>query len=90
MTRTPHIPARSCVGCGRRAAQTDLVRFVASDQGDLCLDRDRTRGGRGAYLHADRACGDAFLARKGSVRSLRRTVDRPRRAALVEQLWNVR
>jgi predicted RNA-binding protein YlxR (DUF448 family) len=80
-----HIPIRSCAGCGARAPRPVLVRFVAGEAG-LCLDPTGTRPGRGAYLHASDSCCAAFVARKGPLRSLRRSVDRTQRAALVEQL----
>jgi predicted RNA-binding protein YlxR (DUF448 family) len=85
MSRRSHVPIRSCSGCGERAPQRELVRFVAAGAG-LCLDGARRRPGRGAYLHRRDSCYAAFVARKPPLRSLRRSVDRTLRAALVEQL----
>ncbi len=80
-----HVPVRSCTGCGERAPQRDLVRFV-SRGADLDLDLHRATSGRGAYLHPRAACWDRFIARKPPLRSLRRSVDRRRREELVERL----
>jgi hypothetical protein len=78
-------PMRSCVGCGERAAQSALVRMTW--RGDA-LHRDGVAraAGRGGYLHDRRACWDAFVGRRGPVRSLRVAVPRAAREALVRAL----
>jgi predicted RNA-binding protein YlxR (DUF448 family) len=78
-------PVRSCVGCGCRAPQAELVRFTWRDQ---AVHRDglRRAPGRGAYLHPRPACWDAFVTRRGPVRSLRVSVPRVAREALVRAL----
>ncbi len=79
MTATP---IRSCVGCGARAAQPELIRFV-STAASLTLDPARRLPGRGAWLHRGRpACWQAFVERRGSVRSLRSAPGRAAREAL--------
>lgn len=86
--RTPHLPIRSCAGCGARAPRPEMVRFVAAG-GGLRLDPAGRLPGRGAYLHPSETCCAAFVARKPSVRSLRRSVERGARAALVDELRHV-
>jgi len=71
-------PIRTCVGCRARARQRTLIRFVTR-AGVLERDAVGRRGGRGAYLHARRACVDAFTRRGGFVRSLRCVVAKPTR-----------
>jgi uncharacterized protein len=78
-------PVRSCVGCGTRAPQAELVRMTWRD-GALRRDGARRADGRGAYLHGRPACWNAFLARRGPVRSLRTAVPRAAREALVRDL----
>jgi len=78
-------PIRTCVGCGARASQRALRRFVAAADG-LALDGARRQAGRGAYLHADRACWAAFARRRGPVRSLRLTPGVAARERLVAVL----
>jgi predicted RNA-binding protein YlxR (DUF448 family) len=73
------------VGCGERASQPALVRIVWRD-GGLRADRARRAGGRGAYVHEQAACFDAFVQRRGPVRSLRTSVPRHAREAFVAAL----
>lgn len=80
-------PIRTCVGCGARAPQADLVRLVASGR-DLVLDPRRRLPGRGAWLHRDPACWGAFVQRRGAVRSLRSTPSREAREALRSALMS--
>lgn len=86
MSRRGHVPIRTCLGCGAVDPQQTLLRVVRADGGALGVDAERRAGGRGGYLHPRPACWARFARRKGSLRSLRATVDRAARAALVEQL----
>jgi predicted RNA-binding protein YlxR (DUF448 family) len=52
----------------------------------LLLDRSRRLGGRGAYVHRTAACWQQFASRKGVVRSLRRSIDKSVRQALLAAL----
>ncbi|MEO8289601.1 MAG: YlxR family protein [Gaiellaceae bacterium] len=69
-------PERTCVGCGRKAPQHELLRFVAAD-GTLRLDPSRSSPGRGAYTHPRLACFERAVARRAFSRTLRRTVKIP-------------
>jgi hypothetical protein len=80
-------PIRTCVGCGVRAEQVELLRLRAQSGGPVVFRPERSAGGRSAYLHRDEKCWQRFAKRKGSVRSLRRTLDRDARARLVEAVW---
>lgn len=62
-------PIRTCVGCGRKAAQPELVRLKV-EAGSVVLDRART-GGRGSWLHPAQACLDRALQRRAFPRALR-------------------
>ena len=86
MSRSHHVPMRTCLGCGTADPQTALIRFVRDSGGTLRVDARRGAGGRGGYLHPRPECWSHFTRRKGPVRSLRAAVDRPARAALVAQL----
>jgi hypothetical protein len=79
------IPIRTCVGCGSRAPQPELMRFVSAGTG-LAWDPGHRAPGRGAYLHPQPACWDAFVRRRGAVRSLRATPARAERERLVAAL----
>ncbi|MBM3679421.1 MAG: YlxR family protein [Actinobacteria bacterium] len=65
-------PIRTCVGCGARAPQGDLLRFVAAN-GRLVAGR--ALPGRGAYTCRRLACFERAVAHRGFSRVLRRTVE---------------
>ena len=59
------------MGCGRKAPQSQLVRFVAED-GRLVPGSGRP--GRGAYTCGRLSCFERAVARRAFNRTLRRTV----------------
>jgi hypothetical protein len=65
-------PVRRCVGCGRRARQRELVRFVARD-GQLVQDREAP--GRGVYTCRRLVCFERAASQRAFARSLRRSVE---------------
>ena len=62
---------RTCVGCGRKAPQRELVRFAARDG---VLVRGRMEPGRGAYTCRRLACFERALSRRAFNRVLRQNV----------------
>jgi len=91
MTTKGRAPIRTCVGCGGRDIQGQLVRFTLGPEGTLVPGRGH---GRGGYLHPRRKCIRAFTtSRSRFVRSLRIVVSRETRehyATLLEHsmtLW---
>jgi predicted RNA-binding protein YlxR (DUF448 family) len=66
------VPIRSCVGCGRRAPQSELIRFVAANGR---LVRGESRPGRGVYTCKRLACFERAVARRAFNRALRRSVE---------------
>lgn len=82
MTKTT--PTRTCVGCGERDLQSQLVRFFLGEDGLLVAGGGH---GRGGYLHPRRSCAQAFTkTRSGFVRSLRTAVSQEIRARFISQL----
>jgi predicted RNA-binding protein YlxR (DUF448 family) len=67
---------RTCVGCGRKAPQRELVRFVAPE-GLLTRDETRRSPGRGAYTCRRPACFERAAATRAFSRTLRRNVRIP-------------
>ena len=65
------LPERTCVGCGRKAPQSELLRFGSVD-GRLTIGRTVT--GRGAYTCRGLVCFERAVASRGFNRVLRRTV----------------
>jgi len=64
-------PIRSCIGCGRKAGQSELLRFVAKNG---VLASTTTDPGRGAYTCRRLACFERALSRRAFNRALRQTV----------------
>ena len=65
------VPIRTCAGCGRKAAQAELLRFGAV-KGELAPGR--TLPGRGVYTCKRLLCFERALARRGFNRVLRQSV----------------
>jgi hypothetical protein len=63
---------RTCAGCGRRAPQSELLRFAARDG---ALVAGRQEPGRGAYTCRDLACFERAKERRRFAQILRQPVD---------------
>ena len=64
-------PIRSCIGCGRKAPQEELLRFAAA-AGQLVPGTGVP--GRGAYTCRRLACFERAVSRRAFNRTLRKTV----------------
>jgi len=64
-------PVRTCAGCGRKAPQADLLRFVADDG---VLTHSPKGVGRGVYTCRRLSCFERARERRSFNRTLRRTV----------------
>ena len=64
-------PIRTCVGCGRKAPQPELLRFGAVGG---ALVQDPKGSGRHAYTCRRLACFERAAARRAFARTLRQTV----------------
>jgi predicted RNA-binding protein YlxR (DUF448 family) len=65
-------PIRSCIGCGQRHPQKELLRLYRSAGGILDADPGRRQGGRGAYLCFNVECLWQAAQRNRLGRALRR------------------
>ena len=61
----------TCVGCGRKAPQVELLRFVATDG---TLTPGLKEPGRGAYTCRRLACFERAVSRRAFARVLKRPV----------------
>ena len=50
------VPIRQCIGCMESKPKKELVRIVASKEGDVRLDPSGKANGRGAYLCPNTEC----------------------------------
>ena len=64
-------PIRTCSGCGRKAPQSELLRFAAVDG---VLQQGRTLSGRGAYTCRRLLCFERAVSRRAFNRVLRKSV----------------
>jgi uncharacterized protein len=64
-------PIRTCAGCGRKAEQAQLVRFVARDD---TVAPGAGEPGRGVYTCRRLVCFERAAAHRAFARVLRRTV----------------
>jgi predicted RNA-binding protein YlxR (DUF448 family) len=71
ITRTKHIPQRTCVGCRLVNAKKALTRVVRTDTG-IQIDKSGKIPGRGAYVHDQKSCWQAAL--KGKLSNALKTV----------------
>jgi predicted RNA-binding protein YlxR (DUF448 family) len=65
------VPERTCAGCGRKAPQSELLRFVAQAG---VLTPSRTAPGRGVYTCRRLACFERAAGNRAFARVLRRPV----------------
>jgi predicted RNA-binding protein YlxR (DUF448 family) len=62
VTRTRHIPQRTCIACRQTHAKRELVRLVSVPDGEVEIDATGKKSGRGAYLCAAQDCWESALA----------------------------
>jgi len=65
------VPVRTCAGCGRKAPQAELLRFVARD-GELAPSPNGP--GRAVYTCRRLSCFERAAARRAFNRTLKATV----------------
>jgi predicted RNA-binding protein YlxR (DUF448 family) len=78
-------PTRTCVGCGRRDRQSGMLRLKHDGQGRVVIART-VREGRSAYVHAAADCVRGLVRSKGLTKSLRQTIAKESRLALIASL----
>jgi uncharacterized protein len=64
-------PIRTCAGCGRKAPQAELLRFVAPNG---TLARGERKPGRGVYTCRRLPCFERAAANRSFARVLKRPV----------------
>jgi predicted RNA-binding protein YlxR (DUF448 family) len=84
LARSEHRPQRTCLGCGDRDDQKNLIRITNGADGELITD---PRGyGRGGYLHQRHDCWQAFLRRKNTHRAFRVNISKEAKRRLIQVL----
>ena len=62
-------PQRMCVGCREMKSKPELVRVVRSPDGDVSLDADGKKPGRGAYVCRSITCLNRAIKSKALSRA---------------------
>ena len=65
-------PQRTCIGCRKKAARSELLRLVAEGSGSsaVIVDERRRMAGRGAWLHPSEKCLALAIKRRAFGRAL--------------------
>ena len=68
--RQRRVSLRTCIGCRETDWKHGLIRIVRRPTG-VQVDPTGKQGGRGAYIHAQRACWESALQGQQVARALR-------------------
>lgn len=70
------VPQRTCVACGKVRPKRELVRLVRAASGEVEVDREGRKAGRGAYVCSGAECWDKGINKKRLEHALRTTLAR--------------
>ena len=62
--KTRKIPVRRCVGCGEHFPKNSLIRILRSPDGEISLDFNGKKSGRGAYVCNEPACVEKCVKKR--------------------------
>jgi len=82
MQKVKKIPQRQCVGCREMKNKKELIRVVRSPEGEISLDFNGKKPGRGAYVCPSGEC----LKKARKSRALERAFDMAIPAEVYDQL----
>lgn len=68
------IPLRQCVGCREMKAKKEMIRVIKTPEGEVVLDANGKKNGRGAYICFELGCLQKARRSKGLERSLKITI----------------
>jgi len=81
------IPERMCIACRKTGPKLDFIRLVRSSDGNIEVDQENKKSGRGAYLCRNRECWEKVLTKKRKeqlARALRTTLSGENCTILIE------
>jgi len=82
MQKVKKIPQRQCVGCREMKNKKELIRVVRSPEGEISLDFNGKKPGRGAYVCPSEEC----LKKARKSKALERAFDMAIPAEVYDQL----
>lgn len=66
-----NIPQRTCVGCKEKKNKNELLRIVYNKEGEVDVDKNGKKEGRGAYICKQNECLEKAIKNKGLERSFK-------------------
>lgn len=81
-----HIPQRTCVACRKVKAKRELIRLVRTLDGNIDIDSNGKKVGRGAYLCPTWECCESGLQGNRLEHTLRGSLTQDNRQQLIEQV----
>jgi len=81
------VPERTCIACRKTGPKLNFVRLVRLSKGNIVVDEEAKKAGRGAYLCRNRECWEKVLTtgrKEQLARALRTNVSQENRTALVQ------
>ena len=81
-----HIPQRTCIACGKIKPQREMVRLVYTVEGNIEVDTNRKKIGRGAYLCRLPECWQIGLRGNKMERAFRVQISHDYREKLAQDL----
>ena len=80
------IPLRQCAGCREKKPKKDLIRIIRTPEGDVTLDRDGKKNGRGVYICPELSCLQKVRKTRALSRSLKTDIPEEIYEKLEEEL----
>ena len=87
--KTRKIPMRMCTGCSESKPKAQLVRVVRSPQGEISIDLQGKKPGRGAYICKSVECLKKARKSKRIERSLETSISEEVYMQLESELLSV-
>ena len=87
--RTRYVPLRTCLACGVKQPQRQLVRIVRTSPERVEIDFKRVKHGRGSYLCHSRECWQRVWDKGLLERAFRAAVPRSGPGVFVDRVYAV-
>ena len=70
-----NMPQRTCVGCKEKKNKNELLRIVYNKEGEIDVDTNGKKEGRGAYICKQKKCLEKAIKNKGLERTFKTKLD---------------
>lgn len=70
-----NIPQRTCIGCREKKNKTELIRIVCNKDGEISIDRNEKKQGRGAYICDNKDCLEKAIKNNGLEKAFKRKIE---------------